>query len=131
MALEGPGTRLVADITLVTKGQVKYPLRATNTKVKVILVQTQFKKCQHLKSMTHEDETQRLYGKYSSRYINNEKSIRTSFSSRRGWIAFIIHHMLMVFIMHVYPKSHMLSPFIVNTPQRQHFCNRVYTETVR
>ena len=34
MALKGPGTRLVADITLVTKGQVKYPLRATNTKVK-------------------------------------------------------------------------------------------------
>ena len=34
MAVESPGTRLVADITLVAKRRVKYPPRATDTKVK-------------------------------------------------------------------------------------------------
>ena len=35
MAVESPGTRLVADITLVAKRRVKYPPRATDTKVKI------------------------------------------------------------------------------------------------
>ena len=34
MAVEGLGTRLVADITLVAKRRVKYPPRATKTKGK-------------------------------------------------------------------------------------------------